>query len=64
MVHYINSYRDTDGNKIVLWQRGDYQYEVEQRFPNPGKIIAKLDSFESAINYCQSNFNLTQQYDV
>lgn len=62
IVHYINSYRDADGNKIVLWQRGDYNYEVEQRFPHPGKVIARLESFESAIEYCK-RFNLTRQWE-
>lgn len=64
ITHWINSYRDSDGNKIVLWQRGDYQYEVEQRFPHPGKILARLGSYESAIAFCQANYSLTQQYDA
>ena len=63
MVNWINSYRDSDGNKIVLWQRGDYQYEVEQRFPHPGKVIARLNSYESAIAFCTENYSLTKQFD-
>ena len=45
--HYIEAKNDKFGHRQVLWQTGNYQYEIEDR-SSKKKIVLQDTSFEAA----------------
>lgn len=46
MLHFLNAGYTVDNNRVVLWQRGNYLYEIDIR---GGKKVTVQDSFEVAL---------------
>ena len=45
MLHFLNAGNTIDNNRVVLWQLGDYLYQIDIR---GGEKITVNDSFEAA----------------